>query len=148
MRECFYAAWYRPKVKQTDYLCLVPQWNDYTSCVYHSIACHAAMLVSPSENVFGSYSSCSSGASIINQELKRIESIYYSEGVDRKRKFTKGLTSHSVRSGATNALNRSKQVKSEWIDLRCGRSLKSHKDSKYAYIHREWETDYPCARST
>jgi len=130
----------------TDNISLIIHKNKWNICVLHALATHAALMISPSDTVFPSFFRQSHSGSIINQELKLIENKFLlDEDINKPKKYKTGLLTHSIRSGATNVMNEIHELKSEWVDIRCGRTSKNLvKNTKSAYIKSEWSTDYPC----
>jgi hypothetical protein len=62
-------------------------------------------------------------------------------------KFSSGLTTHSIKCGAENEMEKRSELKDHWVQLRCGRKTTKGmvKDTKHAYCQREWAYDRPCA---
>jgi hypothetical protein len=80
-------------------------------------------------------------------ELTRIEQ-YWLVDSDTKRpgKFTKDMTSHSIRKLSKNILARQTKLPEQYADLRAGVSRKYNKDSKRAYVKLNWHMDSMCGR--
>ena len=141
----------------------MPNPTCFESCPVHALATHAVFFSNTSDKIFNSLSSVS-GSSTINSLLKKIEETVYisnSEGImnncdlpnykdsiyqNRTIYYSKGLTSHSIRSGANNQMNRCKDLVGSWVTMRCGRKAGSTKNVETAYLKSEWEVDAPCSR--
>jgi hypothetical protein len=121
---------------------VVPHPTSWVACTYHALGTHAALLASSSSFVFDNIYSLagSGGVSFINQSLKKLETNITVPS------FSKGLKSHSFRAGATQKMHLfNSDLKQDWMDFRCGRG-KSLKDTKSAYITRDFECDKPWER--
>ena len=126
-------------------MCLLPHATSWTSCCFHSLGTHAALMHNPSDFVFPLFQLPATGLKQINDELRRITKQYETAtDLNKPANLFKGnISTHSVRAGATQRMHLNKALKPEWEDIRCGREKKAK--SKTAYISREWECDYPCA---
>jgi hypothetical protein len=129
--------WFRLKCGREEDLALIIGRDDFLTCPLHALSTHAALLKSPSPNIFSSYA-VATGDVALNKHFRRIEDLYMDDLSENKPvRYSKGLSSHSIRSGANNVLDNFPGLNRSWIELRVGRTLKRDvKDSEAAYINR------------
>jgi hypothetical protein len=95
--------------------------------------------------MFPSFCEVSNGITQINTLFRRIENEFESDNSNTKpARYTKAMTSHSVKCGGTNTMNNISGLKTEWMELRSGWQI-SKNNTKGAYIKREFQNDHPCA---
>ena len=143
---CFNTRWLRTKTTTTSVNVILPHRSKWLLCSVHAIACHAALLTSPSDYVYADYrGSGKNGISTMNSIFKRIQVLYDNDlDTSKPNQFTRGLTSHSMRAGAEQLMHESCLLRREWSDRRVGRVRRS--DSRDSYISSEsWHDDYACA---
>ena len=125
----------------------MPDPKNFETCVIHAIASHACMSISPGPNIFTYRYMSETGNHVINMELARIEQQWRVDSDAKKPgKFTKDMTSHSIRKLAKNILARQTKLPEQYADLRAGLSRKYNKDSKKAYVKLNWHMDSMCGR--
>jgi len=119
--QCPCIEWFHSKTVTTDDLYVMPD----------TIARHACMSISPGPYIFNYRYLSETRNHVINMELTRIEQ-YWLVDSDAKRpgKFTKDMTSHSIRKLSKNILARQTKLP--------GVSRKYNKDSKRAYVKLNW----------
>ena len=145
--QCPCIEWFRSKTGTMDDLCLMPDPRCFETCVIHAIASHACLAINPGPNIFTYRYLSETGNHVINMELKRIEQ-YWQADSDREKpsKFTKNLSTHSIRKLSKNILARQTKLPEQYADLRAGVSPKYNKDSKRAYVVLNWHMDSMCGR--
>lgn len=141
---CPYTIWLRPKTtNEYEYLALMPS-PYFEMCVIHALACHACLTACAQNDLF--ISSISNAA--INDMFRNAYQHWELDSSDSKPpKYTKGLTSHSLRVLGKNVLSSNPFIKQEWQALREGVSdMDRLRDSRLTYLHEKWAFDAPCAR--
>jgi len=118
MKKMLSAEWFHSKTVTTDDLYVMPDPKCFETCVIHAIARHACMSISPGPNIFNYRYLSETGNHVINMELTRIEQ-YWLVDSDAKRpgKFTKDMTSHSIRKLSKNILARQTKLPEQYAYL-------------------------------
>ena len=98
----------------------MPDPKSFETCVIHAIASHACNVNQPRSEYLSE-----TGNHVINMELARIEQQWRVDSdAEKPGKFTKDMTSHSIRKLAKNILARETKLPEQYADLRAGLSRK------------------------
>jgi len=119
--------------------------DSYITCPLHALASFL-VICDCGRDIFISIRD-SSRARLINAELKRLTEKVTKDNPNMSKKLaiTKGLTSHSLRSGPATFANSKRLIQESWVNIRGGWSMKGI-DNSQLYKRSTTETDSAVGR--